>query len=263
MVKEKEIGIALREKTKGERTYMVTELSLIKPMEYPSLKNETFLAVAEGYLEENGSDALEKLIANKDDHHAEEIKPTDTSDEAGMLTPNQVIVTTLCSYQFSQVKHQGIVCEEDGPVWESIKVTEHMGKHEAAEPKQVKFLKENPIQIEKKTTGVQVKEMVVPADAEEIKLPEITSSKQVQTEWTCLVCQLTTTSEQNLKSHLNGRRHKEKCEELKTWKKMAKSEGSSPVTTKSNQLNQVKHVAAARSEHSAKKAAEPKQIIIF
>jgi len=34
-------------------------------MEDPSLKNESFLDTAERYLEENGSDALLKLIANK------------------------------------------------------------------------------------------------------------------------------------------------------------------------------------------------------
>ncbi|XP_060175927.1 uncharacterized protein LOC132606443 isoform X2 [Lycium barbarum] len=215
-----------------------------KPLEDPSLKNERFLAVAERYLEENGSDALEKLIADKSkdyssNHHAEEIKPADTSDEAGKLTPNQR------------------ECEGSDPVWEDIKVMEHMAKHEAAETKQG-----YPIQIETKTIGVQVKEMVVPADAEEIKLPEITSSKQVQTEWTCAVCQVTTTSEQNLKFHLNGMKHKARYEGLKTCKQTAKSEGSSPVTTKSNQLNQekFKHEAAARSEHIANEAAEPKQV---
>lgn len=128
---------------------------------------------------------------------------------------------------------------------------------------QVKRVKENPIQIERKTAGVQVMEMVVSADAEEIKLPEITFSKKVQTEWTCAVCQMKTTSEQNLKSHLNGSKHKAKCEGLKACKQTPKSEGSSPVT-KSNQHNQqVKHAAVARSEHSANEAAEPKQVIIF
>lgn len=63
-----------------------------KPMEDQSLNNESFLAVVERYLEENGSDALEKLIAHKytdysSNHHAGEIKPT---DKAGGLTPNQV-----------------------------------------------------------------------------------------------------------------------------------------------------------------------------
>lgn len=130
---------------------------------------------------------------------------------------------------------------------------------------QVKNVKENLIQIEKETTGVQVKEMVVPADAEEIKLPEVTSSKKVQTEWTCAVCQLIVTSEQNLKSHLNGRKHKKKCGGMKTSKQMFNSDGSSPVTTKSNQLNleQVKYAAAAQSENSANEAAEPKKVINF
>ncbi|XP_059295449.1 uncharacterized protein LOC132048781 [Lycium ferocissimum] len=171
-------------------------------MEDPSLKNETFLAVAERYLEENGSDALEKLIANKQ-------LPT-YHDEAGKLTPSQVLQLLFLAPCTRE-------CEGSGSVWEDIKVMEHMAKHEAAETKQG-----YPIQIEKKTTGVQIKEMVVPADAEEIKLPEITSSKQVQTEWTCAVCQLTTTSEQNLKSHLNGRKHKARCEGLVAPKRRRK-----------------------------------------
>ncbi|KAG5581968.1 hypothetical protein H5410_052595 [Solanum commersonii] len=251
-------------------------------MEDQSLKNETFLSV--GYLEENGSDALEKHIANKTQ------------------------------------------CEGSGPVWEDITVMEHMAKHEAAEPKQVKSLKENPIIIEKKTKGLQVRELVVPADAEEIKktsrgcffressdrvdlcimrndnhlgaehevkivkdnpiqiekkmtgvkvkemvvpavveeikLPEVTSSKKVQTEWTCALCEMTTTLEKNMKSHLNGRKHKAKCEGLKTCEQTSKSDGSLPVPTKLNQFNLelATHVAAAQPEHSANEAAEPKQV---
>lgn len=218
-------------------------------MEDRSLKNETFLSVVERYLEENGSDALEKLIANKykdysSKHHAEEIKPTDTSDEAGRITPNQT------------------QCEGSGHVWEDITVMEHMAKHEAAEPKQVKSVKENPIIIEQKMTGLQVKELVVPADAEEIKLPEVISPNRVQTEWTCALCQMTTTSEQNMKSHLNGRKHKSKYEALKICEQTPKSNGSLPVPTKSNQLNleQVKHAAAAQPFHSTNEAAEPKEV---
>uniref|UniRef100_M0ZZ87 C2H2-type domain-containing protein n=3 Tax=Solanum tuberosum TaxID=4113 RepID=M0ZZ87_SOLTU len=46
------------------------------------------MAVAERYLEENGSDAQEKLITNKS--KAERIQATDTCDKAGVLTPSQV-----------------------------------------------------------------------------------------------------------------------------------------------------------------------------
>ncbi|XP_059295450.1 uncharacterized protein LOC132048785 [Lycium ferocissimum] len=132
-----------------------------KPMEDPSLKNETFLAVAERYLQENGSDALEKLIAKKSkdyisDHHAEGIKPT--SDYISDASAEERALTT------NQTEREG-----SGLVWEDITVMEDMAKHEAAEPKQVKSVKENPIQIEKKTTGVLVKEMVIPANTEEIR----------------------------------------------------------------------------------------------
>ncbi|XP_009616966.1 uncharacterized protein LOC107779148 isoform X2 [Nicotiana tabacum] len=68
---------------------------LNKPMEDPSLDYKSFLAMAERYLEENGSDDLVKLIASKSkdyslNHYVEEIKTIDASDEAGMLIPNQV-----------------------------------------------------------------------------------------------------------------------------------------------------------------------------
>ncbi|KAK4357777.1 hypothetical protein RND71_023387 [Anisodus tanguticus] len=113
--------------------------------------------------------------------------------------------------------------------------------------------------VEKKTTTSEIKETTVPGDAVEIKLPETNSVKNVQTEWTCAVCQVTTTSEHDLKSNLLGSRHKAKCEGLKTCKQTAKSEERSHVSTQSNQLNQEQVKHAARSEHSANKTAEPKQ----
>ncbi|MBA0739002.1 hypothetical protein Gogos_012307 [Gossypium gossypioides] len=39
-------------------------------------------------------------------------------------------------------------------------------------------------------------------------LPEIPSDKQVQKEWTCAMCQVTTSSEKTLNFHLQGRKHK-------------------------------------------------------
>lgn len=113
-------------------------------------------------------------------------------------------------------------------------------------------MKEKTIQIEKKTTGVQIKETTFPADAKEIKLPETNSVKNVQTEWTCAVCQVTTTSEHDLKCHLLGRRHREKCEELNTCKRKAKTERNPPFTSDMPELKQeqVKHVLAAQNKNS-------------
>lgn len=47
------------------------------------------------------------------------------------------------------------------------------------------------------------------------ELPQSSAHKEVQKEWTCAVCQVTTSSEKNLNSHLNGRKHKATCEALK------------------------------------------------
>ncbi|XWS39799.1 hypothetical protein CRYUN_Cryun18bG0085400 [Craigia yunnanensis] len=44
--------------------------------------------------------------------------------------------------------------------------------------------------------------------------PEIPSDRQVQKEWTCAMCQVTTSSEKTLNSHLQGRRHWDAYEEL-------------------------------------------------
>nr|XP_016454986.1 PREDICTED: uncharacterized protein LOC107779148 isoform X2 [Nicotiana tabacum] len=164
---------------------------LNKPMEDPSLDYKSFLAMAERYLEENGSDDLVKLIASKSkdyslNHYVEEIKTIDASDEAGMLIPNQ------------------IVCEGAGSFWKDIKTMEHMAKHEAAEPKHVKSVRENLIWIEKKTTGTQVNETAAPTNqVNQLKQEEVKHAAAVRSEHS-------TNEELKEKVHLsdlNGREH--------------------------------------------------------
>nr|GMD85881.1 UBP1-associated proteins 1C-like isoform X4 [Ipomoea batatas] len=62
--------------------------------------------------------------------------------------------------------------------------------------------------------------------AEEKIIPEINSSKLIQREWTCAVCQVTTNSEHDLKCHLRGMRHKTNCAELKPIKWATEHPGS-------------------------------------
>ncbi|KAH7575529.1 hypothetical protein JRO89_XS02G0134400 [Xanthoceras sorbifolium] len=50
--------------------------------------------------------------------------------------------------------------------------------------------------------------------------------KQVQKEWTCAICQVTTQSETTLKSHLRGLRHKAACEDLRTKTQQSKNKPS-------------------------------------
>ncbi|PSS02586.1 HVA22-like protein [Actinidia chinensis var. chinensis] len=77
---------------------------LIKPKENPSLIAESFLAVAERYVKENGSEALEKLIDSKSNHtkpntDVEEIKEvTNTEEEeetAAAIQPKFIVSTVV------------------------------------------------------------------------------------------------------------------------------------------------------------------------
>ncbi|CAK9152164.1 unnamed protein product, partial [Ilex paraguariensis] len=70
---------------------------------------------------------------------------------------------------------------------------------------------------------VEVKKMTEPAACEEDMLPEPHAPKKVQKEWTCAVCQVTTTCEANLKSHLRGQKHRATLAELKASKQAAKN----------------------------------------
>ncbi|XP_043814364.1 zinc finger protein 346 isoform X3 [Manihot esculenta] len=59
-------------------------------------------------------------------------------------------------------------------------------------------------------------------------LPDVLlPSNNVQNEWTCAVCQVTTPSEADLISHLHGRRHESACEKLKAYNQTSKSKVSS------------------------------------
>jgi hypothetical protein len=60
----------------------------------------------------------------------------------------------------------------------------------------------------------------------------IPDSKEVQKEWTCAICQVTTQSEITLNSHLRGNRHKANYEELKANNLRAKNKGFPASTAK-------------------------------
>ncbi|XVF67301.1 hypothetical protein PTKIN_Ptkin10aG0110100 [Pterospermum kingtungense] len=73
--------------------------------------------------------------------------------------------------------------------------------------------------------------------------PEIPSDKQVQKEWTCALCQVTTQSEITLNSHLVGRRHRETYEEL-----MRATNQPSKAKVSSASVDRVKHYDFPRKE---------------
>ncbi|XP_028081169.1 uncharacterized abhydrolase domain-containing protein DDB_G0269086-like isoform X13 [Camellia sinensis] len=111
-------------------------------------------------------------------------------------------------------------------------------KNPTAAIEQVNCVEPNLIQTEKKTVAAseiiektvtqdvrENKVVEVPAAAAgggENKFMEIPASEDVQREWTCAACQVTTMCEKNFQSHLQGRKHKAKFaaeeKEIQTFK---------------------------------------------
>uniref|UniRef100_A0A2N9IU18 C2H2-type domain-containing protein n=1 Tax=Fagus sylvatica TaxID=28930 RepID=A0A2N9IU18_FAGSY len=69
-------------------------------------------------------------------------------------------------------------------------------------------------------------------DMNERATRSIPDSKEVQKEWTCAICQVTTQSEITLNSHHRGNRHKANYEELKANNLRAKNKGFPASTAK-------------------------------
>ncbi|XP_019173200.1 PREDICTED: uncharacterized protein LOC109168593 isoform X2 [Ipomoea nil] len=93
---------------------------------------------------------------------------------------------------------------------------------QGTEETKVKRAVDNLGEMQKQETeDPRVKGIPVAIAAEEKFIPEmISSSMLIQREWTCALCQVTTTSENDLKSHLRGKRHIANCEELKSSKRV-------------------------------------------
>ncbi|PSS02587.1 HVA22-like protein [Actinidia chinensis var. chinensis] len=193
---------------------------LIKPKESPSLSAESFLAVAERYVKENGSEALEKLIDSKSKH----TKPNTDVEEMKAVT-NTEKKETAAVIQFKP-KVPNIAKE-------NVKYGEIKEENPAATTEWVNCVDSNLTQIEKKTVGAgEIKEKTVAAACGENKVPEIPTLEKVQREWTCDLCQVKTTNEKTLNHHLQGKKHKAKCEKLNVSKQANKNKACS--TPKAN-----------------------------
>ncbi|XP_057464427.1 uncharacterized protein LOC130754272 [Actinidia eriantha] len=235
---------------------------LIKPKEDPSLNAESFLSVAERYVKENGSEALKELIDGKSKHtvpniDVEEIKAVmnmEKKETAAVIQPKFIEPTVAKDNTKPTVAMDDtkpIVAKDDTKAVEptqknptaatntfkpkvpniakeNTKSGEIKEKNPAATTESVKCVDSNVTQTEKKTVGAgEVKEKMVAAAGGENKVPEIPVSEKVQREWTCALCQVKTTSEKNLDYHLQGKKHKAKCEELKASKQANKNKGCS------------------------------------
>ncbi|KAH7835343.1 hypothetical protein Vadar_025246 [Vaccinium darrowii] len=250
----------------------------IRPKEDKSLNAENFLSMAERYVQENGSEALEKLLDRKSKHTkpdigVEEIKAMTNTEEretAAAIQSNhtkpdigmeeikamtnteekETPVAIQSNYEepigeepiAGKVDARAVEPPEKTPVAatklsqvkepsvgkENANMGQLKDKNPAVATEQVKCVEPNLAQNEKKTVDAgEIKEKTGGAAGGENKAMETTGLEKVQREWTCALCQVRTTCEKNLHSHLQGRRHMEKRQELKASMQMNKTKCSS------------------------------------
>ncbi|KAM7482354.1 hypothetical protein LguiB_006937 [Lonicera macranthoides] len=227
----------------------------------PFLKTqETFLSVAEKFIKENGSEALEELIANKSkvaipNLGAKEKMAVTVAEKKEMATtivgtktdveqitapantekkekatkikvskPN-VDTDEKMAVTITEKKEMASTIESKGakPDVEEIKAPANTEKKDKATKTKVKHATANLVETERrKAEVVEVKEMNY--------CPP--SSDKVQGQWTCALCQVTTMSEKTLHSHFQGKEHIAKCQELKAKRKTPKKDFSLFMTVK-------------------------------
>ncbi|XP_059647980.1 uncharacterized protein LOC132294221 [Cornus florida] len=206
---------------------VINKFNMMKELSH---KGENYMAMVEKYVEENGSEALEELIASKSrgtkpSHDVEEIK-------AVVNTEKKEEVTAIQSK-----------CKDPILVQNDTKAVEQTERNAAATVK-VKHGVSNLAHAAEKITvaAAKIEEVTATSVAAggENKHPEITTSKGVQKDLTCAVCQKTGLTEKTLNSHLQGKKHRAKCEKLKGSKQTDKNKGGSSFSTgiESDQSNQ-------------------------
>ncbi|XP_045819306.1 uncharacterized protein LOC123912784 isoform X2 [Trifolium pratense] len=225
------------------------------------VEEDNFLMHVERYMKENGTEALEKLIASKNTMlrpdaevitnefiatgNNEMLKHLVQTNGERLTTEHKVIkdfetieqkeipATTLNTMHRPDAEVTNEIIDNDNK--EMLKTN---GDRLQSENKDIKDL----VAIEKKeipatkqrtyadivasqttsSTIVETKE-IAGRDTAGGEHPQSSSTlKEVQREWTCALCLVTSSSEKDLNSHLNGRRHRKACEAagLKVAKKL-------------------------------------------
>ncbi|XP_020222390.1 uncharacterized protein LOC109804888 isoform X1 [Cajanus cajan] len=161
------------------------------------VKKDDFLLHAERYVKENGTEALEKLIASKNITYKLDAEATNairaTDNKEMQQTIEKKLQTEHKAFKDLEVieKRENPASKQDIPV-----VPNHAPSQNAS-----------PAMVE--TKGIVGKETAG------VELPQSSTHKEMQKEWTCALCHVTTSSEKTLNEHMHGRKHRATCEALK------------------------------------------------
>ncbi|GFP86826.1 hva22-like protein a [Phtheirospermum japonicum] len=184
---------------------------------------ETFIDVVDKYIKENGFEGLEKLIATK-----RKCKEADNSER-----DNQLIESDEKNDASTSKK-----LKEPVAALKDNEMSEASEKSVATEVKQAQTITSSNL-VSKVTTTTTYAAAVtkgILATPPTQTIPEIRKpvtpvmpdppKKLVQQRWTCHLCRVTTTCENNLNAHLRGKNHKAMVESLKLSK--LKGQGAGP-----------------------------------
>ncbi|KAL5562712.1 hypothetical protein UlMin_032459 [Ulmus minor] len=169
-----------------------------------SFKRQKLLAEVERFVKENGTEALEKLIASKSDGtnnvEVEEIKAVSSIENK--------LVNKVSQVEPNLVWTENQIVASGGSKKTVPKIA--VGRQEllqisVSKPVQKERMYENLI-IATGETEESLPEIAVGRE----ELPQTSASKPVQKEWTCNICNITTQSELVFNSHLQGKKHNNK-----------------------------------------------------
>ncbi|XP_038684926.1 HVA22-like protein h isoform X2 [Tripterygium wilfordii] len=188
-----------------EMQTVIKQLKKLKEISFErkdfSERRDKFIDEMEKFVKENGPDALENLIASKskfkEDVTQKDIKSVEATEhkKADVAKPS---------------KFKEDVTQKDV---KSVEATEDK-KVDVAKPAFQTKVKSAEADNISTHASVEIKEVPF-ATSMGVEVPDGPDPENVQKEWTCAVCQVTTKSEHTLNLHLQGRRHKAAFEKLK------------------------------------------------
>ncbi|KEH31199.1 putative transcription factor C2H2 family [Medicago truncatula] len=154
------------------------------------VEKDDFLMHAERYMQENGTEALEKLIASKNTMCRPEVtNEIIATDNKEMLKSN----AERLQIEHKDIKDSDAVEKKVLPAFkQDIPVLPKIGPSQNASLATV----ETNVTAERNSAGGEVPQS------------STSTQKEVQKEWTCALCLVTTTSEKILNSHLSGKKHR-------------------------------------------------------
>ncbi|GFP86828.1 hva22-like protein a [Phtheirospermum japonicum] len=187
------------------RPFLVVNLqeavdSLYKLKEEQTREKERFLDAVERYIKENGSEALEKVVAMK--MYLKE--PGDSQKDTQVIIEQDEKNVAAASKQL----------KEPGAAQNDIK------KIAITDAKQYQHARPvTAVWVPKETTSYAAAKTKDVTPTEPISgNRHLTTTQKAEPEWTCPLCQVATTCERNLNDHLRGKKHKSMCESLKSSK---------------------------------------------